>query len=66
MNTIERSEFPGWRANKGLEIADREWPIYRGAERLSFLIKLPDNPYRGVALARECFPGRYKSPFRGE
>src|ERR1051325_8459418 len=65
MNTIEKSGFTKWCTNKGLEIADREWPIYKSTEPLSFLIKLPDNPYRGVALARMCFPGRVNSPFKG-
>lgn len=65
MKTIARAEFAEWCLQRGLESASREWPFYRGLERQSFLIKLPDSPYRTVALARLCFPVRDETPFSG-
>lgn len=43
----------------------REWPIYRSAERQSFLIKLPDRLSRAVALGRMCFWLGGQTTFRG-
>jgi hypothetical protein len=65
MRTINRIEFPEWCQERDLALVDREWPNYREAERQAFLIKLPDKPYRAVALARLCFPSSYEAPFQG-
>jgi hypothetical protein len=65
MDTITRSDFSNWCTKRGLDVVDREWPRYRDAGRHSFLLKLPELPYRSVALARMCFPGTYDESFRG-
>ena len=65
MRTISRIEFPGWCGERGLELIEREWPNYLVAERLTFLLKLPDKPSRAIALARLCFPFSSETPFQG-
>jgi hypothetical protein len=65
MRTINRVEFPEWCRERSLELVDREWPNYREVGRHTFLVKLPDTPYRAVALARLCFPRSYEAPFHG-
>lgn len=65
MNTLSRSDLGNWCAEHGLDVVDREWPLYRNAGRHSFLLKLPELPYRSVALARMCFPGTHEESFKG-
>jgi hypothetical protein len=56
MKALTRRDFAEWCEARGLESVDREWPYYRGAERYSFLVKLPGRPSQVLALARCCFP----------
>jgi hypothetical protein len=65
MRTIGRAEFGVWCNEHGLEMADREWPTYRGDGHHSIVLKLPSPPYKSVALARICFPNAFQEPFQG-
>jgi hypothetical protein len=65
MRTKSKSEFAEWCSLQGLRDSGREWPIYLGSDSYSFLLKLPQSPYRAVALARMCFPFADSVEFQG-
>jgi hypothetical protein len=65
MKTLTQSDINAWCVEHGLVTAAKDWPMYEGMDRFTFLVKLPKSAYQTVALARWCFPFDQDGPFSG-